>query len=189
MKPCVVVIVAVALNGCATSSPDPGSADATGAVVATVRAHAHMVRDQLRAGREALGLRERRDRRVPDDVPGTAYSATRAPLDDLQSQPATPDVLRTPRGHPARDAQVQEIRMDVTPGEMLTVHGTLQPRAAQALSRMARMAREHGGELTVTVPRARIDAASAILAAAPDATILSTDDAEDFGLVVVTEAY
>ena len=190
MKPHVVMVLVVALNGCATSAPNRASDDLAGAAVATVRAHARAVRDHVRAGREALGLRERTERRVVDVAPATSPFASRGAADLGETVQAPPDLrLYSSRGHPARDAQMHEIRMDVTQAEMLTAQGTLQPRAAQALSRMARMAREHGGEFTVTVPRTRIDAATAILAAAPGATILSTDDVEDFGLVVVTEAH
>lgn len=186
MRAYVVVMLAVALNGCATSGPYRDSDDLAVAAVDTIRAHARSVRDHVRAGREALGLRERSDTRRAEASPAAPAYATRAQPRVMDPTQTPYDARRLARGHPARDAQLHEIRMDVGSGEMLTAQGTLQPRAAQALSRMARMAREHGGEFTITVPRTRIDAAAAILAAAPEATILSTDDA-DFRLVVVTE--
>ena len=190
MKAYVVVILAVALNGCATSDPYRGSDDVATAAVETIRAHARSVRDHVRAGREALGLRERSDARIANASPAESTYAAREQPGAMEPAQGAYDAPRlAPRGHPARDAQMHEIRMDVRADEMLTAQGSLQPRAAQALSRMSRMAREHGGEFTITVPRARIEAAAAILAAAPEATILSTDDAEDFGLVVVTEEH
>ena len=189
MRPYVVVIMAVALNGCATSDPYRGPDDVASTAVETIRAHARSVRDHVRAGREALGLRERSDARIAHANPAASTYAARVPgaMEPMQGAYDAPRLAA--RGHPARDAQMHEIRMDVRADEMLTAQGSLQPRAAQALSRMSRMAREHGGEFTITVPRSRIEAAAAILAAAPEATILSTDDAEDFGLVVVTEEH
>ena len=184
----VGVIVALALNGCATSAsvtPDTLAA----ATVDTLRTHVRAVRDHVRAGREALGLRERSRSRGGEAVLAGAVDGTPADDPRFEPAPAVTVARHSSQGHPARDAALHEIRMDVAPAEMLTATGTLQPRAAQALARMARMARDSGGEFTVTVPRTRIETAAAIRAAAPEATILSSDDADGFRLVVVTEEH
>jgi hypothetical protein len=184
-----VLVVVVALNGCATSAPIATPDELATVTAGTIRAHARAVRDHVRAGREALGLRPRSGNRVVDVETAEPRRVTRATERAPDTAPAVSPARDVLQGHPARDAEAHEIRMDVTTPEMLTASGTLQPRAAQALARMARMARERGGEFTVTIPRARIETASAILAAAPEATILSTDEADGFRLVVVTEEH
>ena len=189
MNPYGIVLLAVVLNGCATSTPVATPGEFANATVDTIRTHARTVRDNVRAVRESLGLRERRGEGVVVTDAAAAQYAMRASPTPLEATPSSGDAHRTAKGHPARDAEVHEIRMDVTTAEMLTASGALQPRAAQALARMARMARESGGEFAVTIPRTRIDAASAILAAAPEATILSTDETDGFRLVVVPEEH
>ena len=71
---------------------------------------------------------------------------------------------------------LRAIEMAVGLDEMLTPDGVLHPRAASALARMDTMAREHGGDFTVSVPRSQLQTVDAIRTVAPGATIVATDE-------------
>ena len=95
---------------------------------------------------------------------------------------------RDESGQPAEGPVMQSIKMEVGQAEMVTPEGTLHPRAARALARMDSMAREHGGDFSVSVPRSRIQTVAAIKAVAPSATIFETDEDEHYRLIVVAAA-
>ena len=183
MTPNILLLTCViALGGCATSATHVAAPNDLGAMATdTVRRHVRAVRDHLRAERQAVraafGLGQPVARVIDIRTPaGTA--------DDPEEAPIATAAASFARGHPARDPAATAIQMDIAFDEMLTPEGGLHPRAAQALARMESMARDEGGEFTVSVPRSRIHTATAIRQVAPGATILSTDD-ESFRLVVI----
>jgi len=95
---------------------------------------------------------------------------------------------RDQSGEEAQVPVMQSIKMEVGPAEMLTPDGALHPRAARALARMDSIAREHGGDFSVSVPRSQVQTVAAIKAVAPSATIYETDEDEHYRLIVVAAA-
>ena len=171
---------AVALGGCATTSPQAGDTAHWGtAAVESVRTHVRTVRDHLRAERRAM--------RAALGEPGQPVARVievRPPQEPMRAPVNDGSPLRMSHGHPARDSGLPAIQMDVGLAEMITPQGTIHSRAAQALARMDAMAREEGGEFTVSVPRAHIETAAVIRQVAPGATILSVDG-ENYRLTVI----
>ena len=182
----LALCVALGATGCATTGDDH-----LGTIAAnTFRAHADAVRAIHRADRAALGqvaalFREtfgargtvvaRSEPHEPTAIRHSDSVSMRSPAAGVVPQPA-----------PARPEvdDLKAIEMAVGPAEMLTAEGTLHPRAARALAQMNELAREHGGDFTVAVPRSQLHTASAIQEVAPGATILTTDD-DEYRLIVV----
>lgn len=184
----LLLALAVALTGCSTTSTGEGAGDDLGTI--TVNA----LRAQHRADRAAIKeagtrLREAFGYQRGNVIErGTAEREAAALRSESGFDPALAmrsAPYRDERGQPAERAVMQSIQMEVGQAEMLTPEGTLHPRAARALARMDDMAREHGGDFSVFVPRSRIQTVAAIKAVAPGATIFETDRDEHYRLIVV----
>ena len=181
----LALCVVIGATGCATTDDSLGTIAAN-----SLRAHADAIRAIHRADRAALGqvaalFRETFGARgtvVARSEPYAPTAIQRSESVSMQS-PAT-GVAPHPEPVPLGVDDLKAIEMAVGPAEMLTAEGTLHPRAARALAQMNEMAREHGGDLTVAVPRSQLHTASAIQEVAPGATILTTDD-DEYRLIVV----
>lgn len=186
---CLVLALSSVLIGCASTSSEVGG-DRRGLgeiAVDTVRAHHRASRaailDTIALIGEAAGFR-----RSPVFEPGTPEPDDTA----LRSERAF-DPTPMPHTAPYRDERdrraaspvMQSIQMEVSAGEMLTPDGALHASAARALARMDNLAREHGGDLSVFVPRSRMHSAAAIRAVAPSARIFETDTEDNYRLIVV----
>ena len=182
----LALCVVLGASGCATTGDE-----SLGTIAANqLRAHADAVRAIHRADRAALGqvaalfretfgargtVVERSEPYQPIAIQHSESVSMRSPVTGVvpHPEPVLPKV-----------DELQAIEMAVGPAEMLTAEGTLHPRAARALAQMNEMAREHGGDFTVAVPRSQLHTASAIQEVAPGATILTTDD-DEYRLIVV----
>ena len=182
-----VLALTLALGGCATTSTDLGAGSDLGAIaVNAIKAH---IRADRAAAREAgavlagaFGYPRGRviERRTAERE--AAALRSESGFDPALTMQGGSNLDE--RGRAAKGPVMQSIEMEVGQAEMLTADGTLHPRAARALARMDNMAREHGGDFSVSVPRSRIQTVAAIRAVAPSATILETD-ADGYRLIVV----
>jgi len=178
-----VLALTLALTGCATTTTQVGGGNDLGTIaVNAIKAHHRADRAAARevaaliagaigyqrgkviAEREAAALRSESGFDPSLTMQGGSYLGE--------------------RGRTVEGPVMQSIEMEVGQAEMLTPDGTLHPRAARALVRMDNMAREHGGDFSVSVPRSRIQTVAAIKAVVPGATILETD-ADGYRLIVV----
>ena len=184
----VVIVLAVATSGCATAPGEAGDGAGLGTIVGNlVREHHRADRAAVRALGDLFGgaIGYRRGKDIDASVAEREAAAIRAESGwdpDLTIQ-SVPDRLET--GKSVEVPIMQSIKMEVAPDEMLTAEGTLHPRAARALARMESLAREHGGDFSVSVPRSRVETAAAIKEVAPTATIFETDEEEHYRLVVI----
>lgn len=167
----LVLALAVLVSACATTSSEQGAGEDFGTIATNVvRAHARAVRDHVRADRAALkaSMAQLRDAFGYQGV----VVERRLPAPEIAARYDSGGDRRGPAERPALHA----IEMDVGLDEMLTPDGLLHPRAADALARMNSMAREHGGDFTVSVPRSQLQTVDAIRTVAPGATIVATDE-------------
>lgn len=178
----LVLGLAVALTGCATTSSEVGVADGFTIVRQAVRAHLRADREALRS--TAALFRHHRGNVIEGRTAEREAAALRSESGFDPTLTMQPPSYRDERGRPSEAPVMQSIEMEVGLAEMLTPEGTLHPRAARALARMDNMAREHGGDFSVTVPRSQIRTAAAIKAVAPGATIVATDEDEHYRLIV-----
>lgn len=181
----LVLALAVLLSACATTSSEQGAGEDFGTIATNVvRAHVRTVRDHVRADRAALkaSMAQLRDafgyrgvvveRRLP--APESSAPRSDSGADPALAMRAAP--YRYDRRGPAERPALHAIEMNVGLDEMLTPDGMLHPRAASALARMDTLAREHGGDFTVSVPRSQLQTVDAIRTVAPGATIVATDE-------------
>lgn len=179
---CLVLALTAALSGCATSGSDFGEI-----AVDTVRAHHRANRAAITGTLallgEAVGYRRGPviERRITEREAATLRSESGVDPTLTQRGASHWDE----RGRRVESPAMQSIQMDVGVAEMLTPDGTLHARAARALARMDNMAREHGGDFSVLVPRSKMHSAAAIRAVAPGAAIYETDTDGNFRLIVV----
>ena len=179
----LALCVLVASTGCATTGEDN-----LGTIAANrFRAHADAIRTIHRADRQALAdvaalFRETFGARGTVVARSDPHPQTAVQPSDQVSLP--PPVSAVAPSEPSRPADLKAIEMAVGPAELLTPEGTLHRSAARAIARMNEMAREHGGDFSVVVPRSQLHTAEAIQQVAPGATILTTDD-DDYRLIVV----
>jgi len=184
----LLLALAVALTGCSTTSTLEGGTDDLGTItINALRAQHRADRAAIKAAgarlRDAFGYQRGNviERRTAErEVAALRSESGFDPALTTQSYP-----YRNERGQPAERPVMQSLQMDVGQAEMLTPEGTLHPRAARALARMDTMAREHGGDFSVFVPRSRLQTVPAIKEVAPGATIFETDRDEHYRLIVV----
>ncbi len=184
----LVLVLALTTTGCATAPA--GTEVAAGAGLGAIAgnllsAHIRADRAAITAAGALIGgaIGYQRGKVIEGRVAEREAATLRAegfrPSLTMQAAPDADE-----GGQPAEGPVMQSINIEVEPAEMLTPEGTLQPRAAGALARMADMAREHGGMFSVSVPRSRVETVAAIKAVAPSATIIEGDEDEHYRLIV-----
>jgi hypothetical protein len=177
----------LALTGCATTTTHFGGGSDLGTIaVNALEAH---IRADRAAAREVAALiagavgyqrgKVMAGRTAEREAAALRYESGFDPSLTMQSGSYFDE-----RGRTVDGPSLQSIEIEVGQAEMLTPDGTLHPRAARALARMDNMAREHGGDFSVSVPRSQIHTVAAIKAVVPGATILETD-ADGYRLIVV----
>ncbi len=184
----VVIALALMTTGCATTPAGNEAGGDFGAIAGNLlRAHIAADRAAVRATAALIGgaIGHPRGKSIEGRIAERETVALRSesgfnPALTMQSVPYS-----DASGQPAEGPVMQSIKMDVGQSEMVTPEGTLHPRAARALARMDNMAREHGGDFSVSVPRSRGETVAAIKAVAPSATIFETNEDEHYRLIVV----
>lgn len=181
-----VSALALALSGCATTTPVGFGNDLGTIAINTIKAHHRADRAAAKemAAVIAAAFGYQRGKVMADGNAEREAAPLRSesgfdPSLTMQGRPYLYE-----RGSTVEGPSQQAIEIEVAEAEMLTPDGTLHPRAAQALARMDSIAREHGGDFSVFVPRSRIETGAAIKAVVPGATILETD-ADGYRLIVV----
>ena len=186
----LVVALTLVTTGCATGPTGLGVGAGLGAIAGNlISAHIGADRAAATAAAALIGgaIGYQRGKIIEGRTAEREAAEIRSesgfnPALTMQSVP-----YRDESGQPAGPV-MQSIKMEVGQAEMVTPEGTLHPRAARALARMDSMAREHGGDFSVSVPRSRIQTVAAIKAVAPSATIFETDEDEHYRLIVVAAA-
>jgi len=184
----VVIALALSTVGCATVPEGSGDGASLGTIVSDfVRSHHRADRAAIKSTATlfAGAFGYQRGKIMEGRIAEREAAAIRSesgfnPSLTMESVP-----YRDDRGQPAEGPVMQSIKMEVEQEEMLTADGTLHPRAARALARMDSIAREHGGDFSVSVPRSQSQTVAAIKAVAPSATIFETDNDEHYRLIVV----
>jgi hypothetical protein len=184
----LVVAFMLVTAGCATAPTGPGAGAGLGAIAGNLlSAHIRADRAAATAVANLIGgaIGYQRGKIMEGRIAIHEAAAIRSesgfnPSLTLQSVP-----YRDESGQPVESPALQSITMEVGQAEMLTPEGTLHPRAARALARMDSMAREHGGDFSVTVPRSQMQTVDAIKAVVPSATIFQADADEHYRLIVV----
>lgn len=186
---CLVLGLVLATTGCATApvGTDVAAGAGLGAIAGNLlSAHIRADRAALTAAGALIGgaIGYQRGKAIEGRIAEREAAALRAegfsPSLTMQAAPIGDERAEV------TGPLMQSFNMEVETAEMLTSQGTLQPRAAGALARMADMAREHGGVFSVSVPRSRVETVAAIQAVAPSATIYEGDEDEHYRLSVDT---
>lgn len=184
----LVVALTLVTTGCATGPAGLGVGAGLGAIAGNLLS-AHIGADRAAATAAAAliggAIGYHRGKNMEARIAEREAAAIRSesgfnPSLTMQSVPH-----RDESGQSAEVPVMQSIKMEVGQAEMLTQEGTLHPRAARALARMDSMAREYGGDFSVSVPRSQMQTVDAIKAVAPSATIFETDEDEHYRLIVV----
>lgn len=187
----LVIALALALTGCSTTSTRVGLGAGLGAIAGNlVSAHMRADRAALTAAGALIGgaIGYQRGTVMEGRIAERRTAAIRAESGFDTTLTTRSVSYRDEGGQPTVGPVMQSIKMEVGQDEMLTRDGALHPRAAQALARMDSMARESGGDFSVSVPRSQMQIVDAIKAVAPSATIFEADEDEHYRLIVVSAA-
>ncbi len=187
----LAVALAMVTTGCATAPAEVGVGAGLGAIAGNlISAHARADRAAVTAAATLIGgaIGYQRGKFMEGRIAEREAEAIRAESGFHPSLTMESISNRDENGQPVEVPVMQSIKMEVGQAEMLTPEGTLHPRAARALARMDSIAREHGGDFSVSVPRSRVQTVAAIKAVAPSATIYQTDKDEHYRLIVVAAA-
>ncbi len=187
----LVLTLTLVTTGCATAPGGLGVGAGLGAIAGNLlSAHVRADRAAVTAAGALIGgaLGYQRGKIIEGRIAERQAAAIRSesgfnPTLTMESVP-----YRDESGQSAEVPVMQSIKMEVGQDEMLTQDGTLHPRAARALARMDSMAREYGGDFSVSVPRSQLQIVDAIKAVAPGATIFQTDEDAHYRLIVVAAA-